>query len=553
MARGVHFAAVVKFVRTVTALALLGGLWGLNAQIPSAPNAASPAPKSQDPLSRDTPQSSVVNFLEACHAKDYSKARRYLDLRSLPENQRAQNGRQLAEQLAQVLDRDPRFDVAALSREHEGDTEDGQPKNTDLVDTFTVDGKPQQLTLERTTLRSGLQVWLFSPAAVSLIPKLAAMATGSPIDKYLPAQLVNWTLLDTSLWRWIAMVLLAIVLAVLSQWIARLALLIADAVIGRTRFNLDKTILHSFAGPFQLLLPVAMFRASFTALGLSALLRLRLEHLCTFLVIAGFAWLAFRVVDAFISGLRGFLTKRKRVWPYSTMALASRLLKVSAVIFAFTAMLTDWGYNTSTIVAGLGVGGIAIALAAQKTIENLFGGVSVISDRPVRVGDYCKFGNNSGTIEDIGLRSTRIRTADRTLVTVPNGSFAAMTLENFNARDKMLFHITLNLRRDTTPEQVRTVLGSVGETLRQNLKIEGGVMPVRFTGIGSYSLDLEVFVYILTRDGDEFLRIQQELLLTILDEIAAAGTALALPTQASVTYSSPDQKNEPEPANNGRR
>ena len=162
--------------------------------------------------------------------------------------------------------------------------------------------------------------------------------------------------------------------------------------------------------------------------------------------------------------------------------------------------------------------------------------MAVISDRAVKVGDYCKFGTGSGTVEDIGLRSTRIRTVNRTLVTVPNGAFSAMTLENLSRADKTLFHITLNLLRDTTPEQVRAVLESVEQTLRTYPKIEAGAVPVRFIGVGSYSLDIEVFVYVLTIDGDEFLKIQQELLLTILDEVAAAGTALALPTQASVDY-----------------
>jgi MscS family membrane protein len=151
-------------------------------------------------------------------------------------------------------------------------------------------------------------------------------------------------------------------------------------------------------------------------------------------------------------------------------------------------------------------------------------------------------------VEDIGLRSTRVRTTDRTLVTVPNGLFSAMTIENFARRDKMLFHITLNLRRDTTPDQVRNLLRSIGATLAGDRRIEAGATPVRFTGVGSYSLDLEVFVYILTNDGDEFLKIRQELLLTVLDEIAAAGTALALPTQASISDSLTAVSNPESPA-----
>ena len=270
---------------------------------------------------------------------------------------------------------------------------------------------------------------------------------------YLPQELVNWLLMETSLWRWIAMVLVALLLAAFSPWISRVAIAVANLFVKRTPLGADNKVLSSFAAPFRLVIPVAMFRAALPAFGLSALLRLTVGRVSEFLLIVGVAWLCARIVDAFIVGLHGVLVARKGSFHYSTLTLASRILKLAILVFAVTALLGDWGYSTSTILAGLGVGGIAIALAAQKTIENLFGGVAVISDQPVRVGDYCKFGTGSGTVEDIGLQSTRIRTINRTLVTVPNGAFSAMTLENFSRVDKTLFHITLNLLRDTTPNK----------------------------------------------------------------------------------------------------
>jgi MscS family membrane protein len=217
--------------------------------------------------------------------------------------------------------------------------------------------------------------------------------------------------------------------------------------------------------------------------------------------------------------------------------MASRAVKITLFVLAATAVVGSWGYNTSTILAGLGIGGIAIALAAQKTIENLFGGVAVVSDRPVVVGDFCKFGDRVGTVEDIGLRSTRVRTLDRTLVSIPNAEFSSIVLENFSQRDKVLFHTTLNLRRDTRPDQVRKVLDAIRQILTEDHIVEVGPIPVRFIGAGQYSMDVEIFAYIKTANYDEFLKIQQDLLLRILDEISAAGTALALPTQASVSYS----------------
>jgi MscS family membrane protein len=220
------------------------------------------------------------------------------------------------------------------------------------------------------------------------------------------------------------------------------------------------------------------------------------------------------------------------------LPLGRQILKLTIFLIAILTVLNAWGYNTNAILAGVGVGGIAVALAAQKTIEDLFGGVSVISDRPVLVGDVCRFGDRIGTVIHIGLRSTRIRTPDRTVVSVPNGQFASMTLENISGRDKIWFHPTLNLRRDTTSEQLLKVLTSLREILTTHPKVETGPIPVRFVGVGTYSLDIEVNCYVKTAVFDEYLAIQQELLLRILQAVEQAGTRLAVPLQESFESSS---------------
>jgi MscS family membrane protein len=301
--------------------------------------------------------------------------------------------------------------------------------------------------------------------------------------------------------------------------------------------------IESFAGPLQLLLGVALFGAGMQWIDPSTVPRLYLGRGLALLSVLGTAWLCARVIDLGVHRLRKFLEASHPGFSRSVLPLSARVLKVTVLALGLLAMLSNWGYNTGTVLAGLGIGGIAVALASQKTIENLFGSVAVISDHPVHVGDFCKVGDRVGTVEDIGLRSTRVRTLDRTLVTIPNAEFSAMTLENYTRRDKMWFHPTLNLRRDTTPRQVRAVLESIRALLKERPDVEIGPMPVRFVGVGAYSLDVEIFAYVLTGDFDQFLQIQQELLLKVLDAVANAGTALALPTQASVAYSG-----EPEPA-----
>jgi MscS family membrane protein len=511
--------------------------------IPASP-AATPAAsaKPQDPLSRESPQSSMVAFLEACHDHQYEKAWKYLDLRDSSAKQRLADGPELARELEQILDRDAQFDVATLSRAPEGDRNDTLPPDRERLDSFKWNGQTIELDLQRVTLRSGLQIWLVSSDSLPLIPKIAKLTSSSPIERYLPDPLVKWSLIDTALWRWIALALLAALLVIVSRWLSRLVLFLAEPLLQRIVPNFNRSVLEEFSGPLRLLLSIIAFRAAMEWIDPSALLRLWLGRGLTFLVFAGLAWLGGAVSDVLIRRLRVILEGRHQNFSYSVLPVVSRVMKLTIWLLALAAVLGSWGYNATTIMAGLGVGGLAIALAAQKTIENLFGGVSVISDRPVSVGDFCKFGDRVGTVEDIGLRSTRIRTLDRTVVTVPNSQFSSMMLENFSKRDKMWFHLTLNLRRDTTPEQVRTLLDAVTKILKEHSRVETGSLPVRFIGVGSYSLDLEIFAYVLTPSFDEFLELQQELLLAILDAVEAAGTALALPTQALIDY----------PAVNGR-
>src|SRR5262249_48050109 len=186
-----------------------------------------------------------------------------------------------------------------------------------------------------------------------------------------------------------------------------------------------------------------------------------------------------------------------------------------------------FGVNTTAALAGLGVGGIAVALAAHKTLENLVAGVSLIFDQAVRVGDFLKVCDTQGTVQGIGLRSTRIRTLNRTVVSVPNGQIASVSLENLSLRDKFWFR----LRYDTTGSQMRSILERVSNLLRQHPLVERDSVRVQFLRFGAGSLDVEVFAYSFACDWSQFLGIQGELLLEIMEIVQAAGTRMALPSQ----------------------
>jgi MscS family membrane protein len=482
--------------------------------------AQTPVPEAKDPLGRNTPQESVLHFLEACHAREYSRALRYLDLRKLPPAERAKEGPELARQLEDLLDDTP-FDIAMLSRDPEGDQSDGLSAARERLDTFQVDGQTLELQLERVELKAGFHVWLVSSDSIPLIAKAHQLVSESSFEKKLPHQLVQFEIFDTPVWRWLALAIICLVVWILAGFLSW-ALMVA------VRRVADASV---FRGPLRIGLAVAGFRAAIEIVRLATLPRLYIERALGLIFVLAIAWAATVVIDLVSERWHSRLDPRVQAVSYSVMPLGRQVTKLLIFLFAILSVLSVWGYNTSTILAGLGVGGLAVALAAQKTIENLFGGISVIGDRPVLVGDVCRFGDHTGTVMHIGLRSTRIRTPDRTIISVPNSQFSSMALENISGRDKIWFHPTLNLRRDTTSDQLLKVLSSLSEILRGQPKVETGPLPVRFVGVGAYSLDIEVMAYVTTADYDAFLALQQELLLKMLQAVEQAGTALAVPLQ----------------------
>lgn len=477
----------------------------------------------KDPLGRNTPQSSIIQFLEACHSRDYTKASHYMDLRQVLPADRARDAPDLARQLEDLLDDTP-FDIATLSREPEGDQSDGLSSALEHLATFHVDGQSLELQMERVQLKPGLHVWLVSAPSVEMITAAHKLVAETPFEKKLPQSLVTFELLDTPVWRWIALIAAAAVL-----WYA--GGLIAWLLVSSIRPLLSAPALRA---PLRVVLVTAGLRAALEFAPPSTLPRLFIERALGLVFILALAWVAAVIVDLAADRWHAHLDPRIQSVSYSVLPLGRQILKLSFFLFAFLGVFSAWGYNTSTILAGLGVGGLAVALAAQKTIENLFGGISVIGDRPVLVGDVCRFGDRTGTVMHIGLRSTRIRTPERTVISVPNAQFSAMALENISGRDKIWFHHTLNLRRDTTAAQMAQVLSSFRSILSENPKVESGKVPVRFTNVGAYSLDVEVAAYITTSDTDEFLNIQQDLLLKMLHAVESAGTSLAVPLQETV-------------------
>jgi len=482
-------------------------------------------------LHRDVPQMTMRGYLEACRAGDYAQAAEYLDLRTLPPSARATRGPVLARELKAVLDRTLWVDLDSLSAQPEGDREDDLPPNRDLVGTVAAAKGPVPIMLERVPDENGTLIWQIAASTVTRIPALYHQFGYGRLGEVLPAIFFQVQFLEVQLWQWIGLLLLLGVVAA-AAWLVTTGLVrYAHRVIVRSFPTADRALVRLTAGPLGLLIAVMLFAAGTDPLGLTVPAQAFIRALQKAAVIIAGTWLLTRLVGVAARTIDDRMVARGQSVAVSLIPLARRTVQFVIIGLAVLAALQNFGVNVTGILAGLGIGGLAVALAAQKTVENLFGGITLIADQPVRVGDFCRFGDKVGTVEEVGLRSTRIRTLDRTVVTIPNAEFSAMKLENFTQRDRIWFHPTIGLRYETTSDQLRYVLLELKKLLVAHPKVHPDPARPRFVGFGAYSLDIEIFAYILTNDYGEFLAIQEDLLLRIMDLVEASGTGFAFPSQ----------------------
>jgi len=212
------------------------------------------------------------------------------------------------------------------------------------------------------------------------------------------------------------------------------------------------------------------------------------------------------------------------------LSLATGLLRVALLLGGGLVLAHLLSLPLTGVLAGLGIGGLAVALAAQPTLQNLLAGFTLYADRPVSVGDFCRFGNTTGTVEHIGLRSTRLRTMDRTVISVPNSQFLDMQLENYARRDRRLFETVLQLRYETSPDQLRYVLVQLRKLLIAHPMVLPEPLRVRFSEFGAHSLDISVFAYIMTADVDAYSAAREDVLLRIMQVVSEAGAQFAFPS-----------------------
>jgi MscS family membrane protein len=491
-----------------------------------APTTPSPTTPATDPLGRNTPRGSVFGFLAASHNGDDATAKRYLD--TTLTGARAET---LAHQLSVVLDRRLPAHLNELSLRPEGSQSSPDRPNIELVGTInTLDGTPVEVLLQRKD-QGGQKgsYWLFSKETLAAIPALYEEVNHVSGEDALPSFLTKGIISRISLFQLLSVIvvmpLIYVLLGLLDGFLSPFAVRAWQRF--RTQPGLEE--LHA-PKPVRLLLLALVIRWATTGLNLSLLTRQFWSAASTLIATVACVWLAFI--------LNGWIEDRSRLrleqgddhGVVSILRLVRRAIDLLVVCAGAFFLLYHFNLNGTVAVTGLGVGGIAIALAAQKTLENMIGGISLIADKVVRVGDVLRVGDKTGTIESIGLRSIRIRTPDRSVVSIPNGRISTEILEDFSRRDKFLFHPTLNLPPEMTAAQMHSFLEVIRNLLIQHVQVERETVRVRLNCVGKSSLDVDVSAYICVLDNAAFLEVQEELLLGIMDTVKQAGTGTVLPS-----------------------
>ena len=525
-----------KLHLSVTLIAVLWLAQGMYAQLPlaTAPNPPVPAKSAeQDPLGRDSPRGCVMGFLKAAERGDYTQAAQYLDTRIPPPQ-----AEELARQLQVVLNHGLSGNLDGLSRAPEGDLKDGLRDNRDQAGLVKTSSGQLPIFLDRVQRGTRPPIWLFSSETLHQVPAAFEEFKAPGIERFLPRVLREVKFFSLPLYRWIGIIVSIALALLLASVVTRALIALLRSSLRRMRGQENDRYLVLLTRPMRLVFLALAIRV-LAHFATSVLARTFWTNVSVVVAIAGFSWLLIQFSDIVSDFSSRQLLRMQATDQIAVLALGRRLFKILVLFVAIVLLLHGAGVNVSAMLAGLGIGGIAVAFAAQKTLEDLFGGVTIIMRKAIRVGDFCQLADQLGTIEDIGLGSTRVRTLNNTVVSIPNSKVSQMSLENYSMRQKIWFHHVFGLRSDTSADQMRQLISQTTELLRSDGRVEKESARIRLIQFGASSLQVEIFAYVKTTDYTTFVEIQEDLLLRIMDLIAASGTSIAMPSQ--ITYIDRDQ------------
>jgi MscS family membrane protein len=467
----------------------------------------------------------MAGFLHAVDAADWEAAVEYLDTRNLPRRYRDADPRELARGLAVVIQRELWVDLGDLSDLPGGVEGDGLPAYRDMLGRIEAGGKEYVLLLQHVPRGDGVSIWKISNKTVASSIDLYEEFGYGPLAEYLMDRLPDGNFLGIEFFKWVFVIGAGTVgyplLFLIGLLLARL--------FGDPTRPVYQRIKHFFTVPFALLVTVMVMSTVLESLGIGIAAQQFARARTLGVVVTTWVLLSGTGLVRDIYAAR--LERLGKQGAVVLLRPATNAIKILIVLFAGLVWLDNVGFNITTLLAGLGVGGVAVALALQKPLEDVFGALSLYTQQPIRIGDFCRIGEHVGTVEEIGLRTTRLRTLEDTVLAIPNSKLSTDQIDNYSVRQKILYRPRLRLRYDTTDEQLQQILDSMREMLATHEHVIQDAPRVRFIGFGEDALIIEIFAYVATNDYARYLELAEDLNLKVLAIISSAGTNLALPAQ----------------------
>jgi MscS family membrane protein len=529
--RPVSLRAFFALVSLLALLVTTSGSARAQAKAPGLPPAAAPEKEKVEEEVPDSPRASMRRFLELAERGRYQEASIYLDVPRGSEKRSAE----LASQLHAVLSQRLLVNPDVLSPLAQGRPTDGLPAGIEEIGKINdAKGHPVPIRLVRHESKAldDEARWVFSQTTVTAMPALYGSLRDRWIREHLPPSLLAYGPLSLSYWQWLALPLLAAVGVAAGRILCFLSGVVAKRVLANRSWS--ERLLAGLKAPTTTGWAIALFSLLTPFLALTLRAEDLVDRGLRALAYLTFFWGLLRVVAVVGDELAHADWARTRPSARSLSAVGVSLGKVIVAALALMVALSELGYPVTSIIAGLGIGGVALALAAQKTVENLFGSISILVDQPFRIGDTIRVDGIEGTVESVGLRSTRVRTVERTLVIFPNGKLADMRIESLGPRDRMRFAIKLQLARAATTAQIRTVVAQLKDRLVAHSLVRKEDVFVRLSSIGESSYDIEVSTSIETLDANEYARVREELLVAVVEIVERAGAKLAVPVRQLV-------------------
>ena len=508
-----------------------------------AEEAKPPKPKKIKPLgpadefNRGVPRSSLKGYLQAARDGDFERAAKYLDLRYLPTWMDERQGSRLARQLKIALDKALWFDLEVVSADPDGFTDDGLPPNRDLIGRVKTPEKTVDILMQRVPRRDGVSIWKFSNQTVAEIPHLYEHFGYGPFEETLSKMFPDAQFLGWQVWQWVLWLInlaLSFLLALLITWIVNL-------LVGRKDTEMRRQIKRFVAWPVRFSLWLLLEQAGLSIIGMSLTIRtlFRIDPILPFVL----TWTAIRLVDLLVFWWEERLRRSEREDAIVLLRPARTAIRVTLVIVAVLFWLDNIGLKVSTLLAGLGVGGLAFALAAQDTLKNLLGSIMILLDKPYKVGQRIVAKGHDGIVEEIGLRSTRLRLLTGHQTAIPNDEMAKIDIENIGLRPHIRRLANIGITYDTPPEKIEKAVDIILKILDNHEGMEPELPPrAYFSEYNPYSLNILVLYWYHPADYWGYMQFSQWVNLQIAREFQKEGIKFAFPT--STTYLS-QEDNQP--------